>query len=236
MVTMNMVELLDGEYVYVGQDVITNNETQETSNVTLGTFTTEVMLQQVQLAFTIDEDAVEEVEKSSAKLVANDSVIRISYDNTVETGLYYAYAYGELQVVSSMVSDAIQYASANVGSVVNSSNKYVWRSGYRDLTYTLTNYTDLKTRMTNGESAIQIVAESANYNVVSYTGCTTEQMCYLINNGQLIAAKLEDDSWVLLVGYTGTTMYYINSEGTKVSATMTTLDAEVIELIGNGIF
>lgn len=236
MVTINLVEQEVDEYVYAGQDVITNNAVQEAEGVAISTYTTENLLQQVRLEITVDSDVLEDLAIAKVQLIENDAIIRISYENQVESGMYFAYAYGQIQVISSMASDAIQYASANVGVVVNSNHEYVWRSGYRDLTYTVSNYSDLVSRMSGGESAIDIVSDSANQNVVSYTGCTTEQMCYLINNGQVIAAKLDDDSWILLVGYTGSTMYYLDESGSKHSITMTTLDGQIMELIGDGIF
>ncbi|MFI3172249.1 MAG: hypothetical protein R3Y58_07785 [Eubacteriales bacterium] len=214
MMTMNLVHKEDGVYVYGGQDLITNNEVVEENSITLDQSFTRI----------------------SPILIANEEAISITYDNIPIDDMYYAFAYGELQVESSMASEAIQYASANTGAVVNENQVYVWRSGSRDLKYSLSNESSLATRLSQGESAIDIVAQSANQNVVSYTGCTTEQMCYLINQEQLIAAKLVDDSWILLTGYNGDTMYYRDQNGERVSISMSKLDASIKELIGDGMF
>lgn len=237
MVTMNLLEIQDEQYVYAGQDVITNNEVKVTETISLTTSSSEKYLRQVVLTIDIEENSLEEgVAVLGAQLVLNPDTISISYDMEIDEETYYAYAYGKLQVISTMASDAIQYASANMGAVINDRQEYVWRSGNRDLTYTVSNYSTIAARMENGETAIEIVSAWANQNPVSYTGCTTEQMCYIINQGQVIAAKLEDETWIMLIGYTGSTMYYLNESGTKQSMYMSTLDGKVIELIGDGIY
>lgn len=239
MITMTLVEKEEGVYVYVGQDVITNNQVTVTENGSIITYNTEQKQEQKKLSFSLNLDAEmdpDDMKVTVAQLAYSEDTIHISYESSEVEEMYYAYAYGGLQVQSITASDAIKYASENIGAVVNEDMTYVWRSGSRDLTFTVSNYSSYVSRMSGGESAIEIVAESANQNVVFYTGCTTEQMCYIINQEQVIAAKLENGSWVLLVGYTGSTMYYLNENGAKVSVGMETLDSQVIELVGDGRF
>ncbi len=239
MITMTLVEKEEGVYVYIGQDVITNNQVTVTENGSITTYDTEQKQEQKKLSFFLNFDTemdLDDLKVIVAQLAYSEDTIHISYESSEVEEMYYAYAYGELQVQSTTASDAIMYASDNVGAVVNEDMTYVWRSGSRDLTFTVSNYSSYVSRMSGGESAIEIVAESANQNVVFYTGCTTEQMCYIINQEQVIAAKLENGSWVLLVGYTGSTMYYLNENGAKVSVGMETLDSQVIELVGDGRF
>lgn len=239
MITMNLVEMEAEEYVYVGQDVITNNATEVEESIAFVSYTTDQKQVQKRLTFSLNIASgidVAEAEIVVPKMVVSEDAIQISYTSEESGEMYYAYAYGALQVQSSTASEAIQYASQNTGAVVNENQAYVWRSGSRDLTYTVSNDSDLSSRVSGGESAIEIVVESANGNVVFYTGCTTEQMCYIINQGQVIAAKLEDESWILLIGYTGDTMYYLNVNGVKQSIDMDSLDETVIELVGDGRF
>ncbi len=239
MITMNLVEVENEEYAYIGQDVITNNEVTASANISIKSYTTEEKLVQQLLSFTLTlEEAIDvnEIAVVIPQMAYSEETIRISYESESAEEMYYAYAYGQLQIQSTMASDAIKYASENIGAVVNEDMEYVWRSGSRDLTYTVSDYSSYASRISGGESAIEIVAESASGNVVFYTGCTTEQMCYIINQEQVIAAKLEDDSWILLIGYTGSTMYYLNQNGVKTSISMDKLDSQVIELIGDGRF
>lgn len=237
MVTMNLLEKEDGTYVYAGQDIITNNAEKVVESAETSTFSTEKKQVQKKLLLEINANSEENTfTKKSPLLIANLETIKISYDSDTIEEMYYAYAYGELQVASEMASEAIQYASENVGAVINEKQEYVWRSGSRDLTYTVSTVDTIASRMSAGESAIEIVSESANLNVSSYTGCTTEQMCYIINQGQVIAAKLQDDTWVMFVGYTGDTMVYLNQNGVKQTCSMSDFDDTIIELIGDGIF
>lgn len=237
MLTMNLLQLIDGAYEDGGQDVITSNQTVVQSNSRIETYTSEMKQEQVRLTFGIQESNLAEISFIEAQMVESEDQIKIAHiSSESEKVLYYAYAYGALQVVSETASDAIQYASQNIGAVINSDHEYVWRSGYRNLTFTVSNVSAIAERMKNGESAIDIVMEWASSKEVSYTGCTTEQLCFLINQGQVIAAKLENETWVMLVGYAGTTMYYLNENGTKLSVEMSTLDGQVTELIGDGRF
>lgn len=238
MITMNLVEEEDGIYAYMGQDIITNNEVVLTDNVAVTSYNTEQKQEQKKLEFTLvlETEIEGKLEVVDSQWSIGQDAIYISYESEEIEETYYAYAYGSLQLQSTMASDAIKYASENVGAVVNQNLEYVWRSGSRDLTFTVSNYSDYASRISSGESAIEIVAESASQNVVFYTGCTVEQMCYIINQGQVIAAKLEDDSWILLIGYTGETMYYLNENGAKSSISMSKLDVQVIELVGDGLF
>ena len=217
MVTMNLLEKTDIEYLYAGQDVITNNEEVE--------------------AITAQGDVdPADIKTETAILIQNLDSIQIAYDTSSRSNMYYAYAYGDLQVMSAMPSKAIQYASEHMGMVVNEHQEYVWRSGSRDLRYMSTNVAEYANRLSSGESAIEIVAGLANQQVVSYTGCTVEQMCYLMNQRQMIAGKLQDDSWILLVGYNGATMTYLDSYGSKYTIEMYKLEEKIEELIGDGIF
>lgn len=239
MITLSLVEQVEDSYVYTGLDVITNNEATVAGNMDVDSYSTDQKQVQKVLTFSLETDAVEDGTTAhviEAKMAYSNEKIAISYDSEQVEETYYAYAYGELQLQSTLASDAIKYASENTGAVVNEDLGYVWRSGSRDLTFTVSKYASYVSRMSAGESAIEIVSEAASQNVVFYTGCTTEQMCYIINQEKVIAAKLEDDSWVLLVGYTGSTMYYLNENGTKISVGMDTLDSEVIELVGDGLF
>ena len=201
MVTMNLLEKTDTEYLYAGQDVITNNEEVE--------------------SITPQGDVnPADIKTETAILIENLDSIQIAYDTGSRSNMYYAYAYGDMQVMSVMPSKAIQYASEHMGMVVNEHQEYVWRSGSRDLRYISANVAEYANRLSGGESAIEIVAGLANHQVISYTGCTVEQMCYLMNQGQMIAGKLQDDSWILLVGYNGSTMTYLDSYGSKYTVEM----------------
>lgn len=241
MITMNLVQEDNGIYVYNGQDVMTNNVVENTENVEIISYSTDIKQVQKLLSFTltteIEEEQQDELLVVYPQMALSEDAIYISYELDLSTSeMYYAYVGGKLELQSTMASDAIQYASVNIGAVVNENMEYVWRSGSRDLTFTVSKYSDYKTRMANGESAIEIVSESANQNIVFYTGCTIEQMCYIINQEQVIAAKLNDGSWILLVGYTGNTMYYLNENGVRESAYMSTLDTKIVELVGDGLF
>ncbi len=231
-VDLALVQIKDGYYIYGGKDIVTNNVTQEDSKVSIKTYKTDRKLSQKRLEIGSDIDT-ETVEIQSADMAEKTNAYKVSYDISKENKGYYVYAYGEMTKAYQLPSDAIRYASEHNGSVLNGKQQYVWRSGSRDLTFYSSNKSDWVRRLRNDENILDIMASYTPDQVVNYTGCTMEQMCYLINNGQVIAAK-KDGNWILLFGYTGNNMYYLNEAGDTYFMNMSTLGNQVQYMIGNG--
>ncbi len=229
-----LVEEIDGIYEYGELDLVTNNVTQASSKVSISQYSTTIKLAQQMLELSSSID-VENIIINSAVLAEKIDALNISYDISQDSSGYYVYAYGELFGSFEQESDAIVCASANYGAVVNGEQEYVWRSGSRDLTYYSSSKSDWVSRLQGGEDVLSILTSYAVDNIMNYTGCTTEQMCYLINTGHIIAAK-KNDEWILLFGYTGSTMYYLDEAGDTYFMTMTTLDNQIQYMIGDGYF
>lgn len=231
-IVLNQVVVEDGIYVSNGEDYITNNEASTSASVTTDTFSGNEKQTEKRLSFTSD------IAETTAEVMhpirsENLDAIQINCEEIETEEMYHVYMYGKLALNTADVSEAIQLASDNYGVVTNDSQKYVWMRGNRSLTYSLSNITELQSQLQSGTSALQIILDATKESVSNYTGCTTEEMCYIMNQGQPIAVKFNDGSWNLLVSYTSSTMTYLNSKGTSVTANTTDLDSLIVEMVGS---
>ena len=71
--------------------------------------------------------------------------------------------------------------------VVDSCQNYVWERGNRNLQYSITDKDDvlntIKDRLKNQEKPIDILKDVNNGEAYDLTGCTTEEILYIINQG-----------------------------------------------------
>ena len=125
---------------------------------------------------------------------------------------YYVYGHGEIQGVYTKAGDAIKKANDYNGVVVDSSQDYVWERGNRNLQYSITEKDDvlntIKDRLKNQEKPIDILKDINDGAAYDLTGCTTEEILYIINQGRPVIAMLDSQNAVILVGYSDTNVVY----------------------------
>ncbi len=231
-IVLNQVVVQDGIYVSNGEDYITNNEAVPSASVSTETFSGNEKQTEKRLSFTSDITEMK-AETMHPVMSENPDAIQVNCEAIETEEMYHVYMYGKLALNTADVSEAIQLASDNYGVVTNDNQKYVWMRGNRSLTYSLTNISELKAQLQSGTSALQIILDATQGSVSNYTGCTTEEMCYIINQGQPIAVKFKDGTWNLLVSYTSSTMTYLNASGSSVTDSMTDLDSLIVEMVGS---
>lgn len=235
MVVIDLVYLKDGVYMTADEDYITNNMDITTQQVEQSyTIIGDVgQVQVLKLQRTIPEDGIEIL---NAKIIYNGDALTVAYQKTEPDTKYYVYAFGDMVEEFDKVGEAIKLASPNYGSVIDQNQNYVWRRSARALRYTSSMESGLKTKLKSGMSAMDILTDMAGTNIITYTGASVEQMCYLINKGQVIACRFTDGSWGVFVGYTVDNIYYLNESGSRISTNMNRLDGSVVELVGTGIY
>ena len=125
---------------------------------------------------------------------------------------YYVYGHGEIQGVYTKAGDAIKKANDYNGVLVDSSQDYVWERGNRNLQYSITEKDDvlntIKDRLKNQEKPIDILKDINDGAAYDLTGCTTEEILYIINQGRPVIAMLDSQNAVILVGYSDTNVVY----------------------------
>lgn len=125
---------------------------------------------------------------------------------------FYVYGMGELIEIYDKAAYAIQKANEVSGVVISSEQQYVWERGNRDLVYSA----DVSTFRTEGDetslAACERYMEQYEAHQVDLTGCTLEQVLYVINRGCPVITLIGSDHAVLLTGYTTTDITYIDPE------------------------
>ena len=202
----------DGDtYTATAPDYITNNEQKTKSNIALETYATDLKQTQVRLTYN-DGVADKEPKVLKPKQILFERPQTITFSDKDAPEKYYVYGHGDIQGVYTKAGDAIKKANDYNGVVVDSSQNYVWERGNRNLQYSITDKDDvlntIKDRLKNQEKPIDILKDVNNGEAYDLTGCTTEEILYIINQGRPVIAMLDSQNAVILVGYSDTNVVY----------------------------
>lgn len=211
MVTLNRVKKSGNVYQSTDQEFITNNEERSDSTIALESYTTERMQSQMRLTF---ENGIKDTEPKVLRpneLVSGEP-LTITLGGGSEGVKYYVYGMGELEGIYDRAGYAIQEAEEISGVVISSDQAYIWEKGNRDLAYS----TEAETfRRQDGELSLEACErymEQYNAHQVDLTGCTLDQVLYVINKGCPMIALTNADHAILLTGYTRTDITYIDPD------------------------
>lgn len=209
LVTLNRVVKNGNVYNATMQEFITNNEERNDSTITFESYTTDRMQTQMRLTFGEGLENTEPAVLRPNQLVSGEPLtITISGDN--DSVKYYVYGMGELEGIYDRAGYAIQRAQQVSGVVISSDQAYVWETGNRDLAYS----TDAAAfAVQEGETSLaacERYMEQYDAQRVDLTGCTLEQVLYVINKGCPVIALTDASHAILLTGYTRTDITYID--------------------------
>lgn len=201
-------------YHSTAEDYITNNEEKEESNISLESYVTSLKQRQMRLVY---QDGIEDTEPKhlKPKQVLDGKPKTFSFDEKQKSGeQYLVYGYGELKGIYDRAGEAVVQADAYNGVVVTSKQAYVWERGNRDLQYTITEkdalIVSMRERLKNGEAPVDVVKQLQERESFDLTGCTVEELMYIINQGQPVIAMTDAKTAVILVGYTESTVTYVD--------------------------
>lgn len=201
-------------YTATVEEYISNNEEQKESNIYLDSYITELKKKQMRLTY---EDGISDKEPKvlKPKQVLFENPTTITFDYNEKEKQYYVYGCGKLQGSYEKAGDAIQKADLFGGVVVDQNQSYIWERGNRDLKYTIDNSEEvaaqLKNKLNEGASPIEVIKESGSGRALDLTGCTSEQLAYIINQGKPIIGIGKDGKSIILVGYTETDIIYVDA-------------------------
>lgn len=145
------------------------------------------------------------------QLASKNELEMVLADNS-ESVKYYVYGVGELAGIYDKASYAIQKAQQISGVVISSDQKYVWEKGNRDLAYSIEDVTLSKEGEETSLEACERYMKTYDAQKVDLTGCTLDQVLYVINRGCPVIALTSADHAILLTGYTKNDITYIDPE------------------------
>ncbi len=216
----------DGEgYASTAKDYITNNDQQKESNITLETYLTDLKGTQVRLIYT-EGISDQNPRVLNPKQVMYENTVELSFDEkkSEAASKYYVYATGTLQKIYNRAATGIQAADSLYGVVVDENQQYIWERGNRDLYCELDtskeSITKLKSALNQGKSAVDAVGEINDGKVLDLSGCSVEELLYIIDQGNPVVAMLDSNTSILLVGYDDSNVYYLglsDEESTEIT-------------------
>ncbi|WP_122644235.1 C39 family peptidase [Luxibacter massiliensis] len=225
LVTLNRLTKSGDVYTGTSQDYISNNEERRESNITLESYTTELKEKQMRLTYT-DGIPDQSPKLLRPKQVMLNKPMTIAFDGKVKTDKFYVYGMGELIEIYDKAAYAIQKAEQVSGVVISSEQSYIWEKGNRDLVY----YTDMQAfKKGDGQTSIEaceVQMEQYGAKRVDLTGCSLDQVLYVINKGLPVIAMTDSSHAILMTGYTTTDVTYINpDDGSQNTVSLTDMEA-----------
>lgn len=223
LVTLNRVQKSGDRYQSASQEYITNNTERKETKVTPETFSTDSVGKQLRLTLS---DKAEEAELKFVKAdyVADGKTLELTLDESSDALRFYVYGMGMFAGIYDRAGDAIQAAETLSGVVVSSDQRYVWERGNRDLSYSTEAQAFSKEGDETSLEACERYMQSYNAQKIDLTGCTLEEVLYVVNKGCPVTALVSADHAVLLTGYTTTDITYIDpdtaAESTVAMSTM----------------
>lgn len=225
MVTVNRV-IKNGEiYTGTSPDYLTNNEERKEQSISLESFSTELKEKQMRFTF------AEEIKELTAKILRPkqllaENPITISFDDKVKGEKYYVYGVGKLVAVYDKAAYAIQKAEAISGVVISSEQSYVWEKGNRDLVYYTETQAFHKAEDRTSLDACTDYMKQYGAKRIDLTGCTLNQVLYIINKGMPVIAMTDSSHAILLTGYSIDSVTYVDPDsGAEQTVSMDEMNA-----------
>ncbi len=213
MITLNRVTKEGASYTRAPEDYITNNEEKDESNIYAETYVTELKETQVRLIY------VDGISDKNPKLLKPKQVLRenskeIVFDNENAKEKYYVYGHGELQDICDSAGKAIQKADEMGGVVVSDRQSYIWVRGNRDLKYSMEGkdgeIDGICNELNSGKTPVEIMNQISDGKSTDLTGCTAEQLLYIVNQDIPVIGMLDISRAVILVGYGEAFVTYVD--------------------------
>lgn len=236
MITLSRAKKEGNTYTGISDDYVTNNEEKEESNIYLESYVTELKETQYRLTY---DDGISDKEPKvlKPKQVLFENPTAITFDDIKLSDKCYVYGYGELQGVFKKAGAAIQKANEYNGVVISAEQSYIWERGNRDLQHTISGndseIQSIRDRLNENESPIDIMNDISNGKGLDLSGCTAEELLYIINKDTPVVAMLDSSSSIILTGYTESTVSYIETAtGERKNAPYSSID-EMTKASGN---
>lgn len=244
MITMERAVKNGNGYKNTTQDSITNNEGKKEKEIQLEKISSKSKGFQMRLT---DENGIADRNPKllKPKQMLFERAVMIDFEKSELEGSYYVYGLGKLQGIYDKAGIAIGKADTVRGVVVTSNQTKMWERGNRMLSYQIEDISPLavnpgesslsaclrqmfsyeqqnvnvQAELSKGKSVLDLLGEYSGGEAVDLTGCTLEQLCYLVGKGTPVLAMTGMDRAILLTGYSEDSFTYIDpSSGKKVTA------------------
>lgn len=213
MITLNRATKNGETYTKTAPDYITNNKEKKESNIYLESYATELKETQRRLTF---ENGISDKEPKvlKPKQVLFETPSVVTFDESEPKKKYFVYGHGELQGSYGKAGEAVRAADAISGVVVAEDQTYVWERGNRNLQHTISDKDEIiegiRAKLAAQQPPAEVMKEINGGSYMDLTGCSTEELLYLIGMDRPVVAMLDSVYAVILVGYDDSSVTYVD--------------------------
>lgn len=219
MITLSRVSKNGGVYADADADYIISSEEKEENNITLESYVTDLKKTQRRLTFA---DGIQDTEAKllNPKQELDRDPALPEFEDTPQEHGYCVYGLGRLQGIYKEAGEAIQSADETSGVVIAPGGQYVWERGNRYLAYQITGQDELfdviRSGLREGKPPMEIVNGISEDKGMELTGCSADQISYLINQGTPVIGVRAGEPALILVGYDEYRVIYIDMSDEKI--------------------
>lgn len=233
--SLHRVVRSDEHYQDTTSDYITSNQKIDESNISVASYKDSVRGTLKRLEYA---DGIRDLDAKvlKPKYVLQEKCPSVQLDEAKMKGKFYVYALGHLQGVFDVAGDAIADANEREGVAVSSRQLSIFERGNWPNAYEISAMDafqmeegetsmeaclqkilmkegvemDVSGELDAGKSPEEILSEYSGGEGLNLTGCTMEELSYLISDDQAVIAMIGEDQAVLLTGYNKTNIAYVD--------------------------
>jgi hypothetical protein len=261
-ITVDLLQNQDGQYVRSGTDTIMNREADSEENIAVVSTVTDVKETQMQLSSkkAINEKKTRQI-TSKQVILEEPRLVDLELEENEER--FYVYVKGDVLLATDSISEAILLANDQMGVVLNTTQQYVWmrarKTSQTAFSQLAPNDADadagsvvkcisamlmrkgegicVSTLVENGQTPKEILENTLKDSMVlDLTGCSVEEIIFYVSSGSPVFAMTDQDNAVLVVGYTSSTISYYDPQTQEINAVSWDFAAEKFESAGNIFF
>ena len=209
LVTVSLARRQGDTYIASGTDYITRSTPEEAAEITLESYSTETLETQMELVFP-QEIADPEPRILRPMLTADSTPLVLpEAEEAGDTFAFYVYGLGRLLGVYDQASYAISVADQAGGVVTLAHQVLLWEAENRAVSVDLGIPPFRADGRTTLEACLDYL-EEAETAPVDLTGCTLEQILYVLGEGHPVIALTENQEAVLLTAFDTDTITFID--------------------------
>lgn len=215
----------NGNFIPAEKDIITNNTAATQKELTLSFIATELKKKEIGLNLTANAGTGDYNTSYTKEVIYIDGKDLELLELNGNTYLYYIYGKGQLLDAVNNITEAIQQADAAAGAVLDSAGRYIWMRGGQKKEALISNISIIPSEentiasalngmlkyagvtidaielLNSGKTSLEILNIALEGRGMDLTGCTLKQVLYFVSEGKPVLARMENNSYVLIIGY-----------------------------------
>lgn len=225
----------DGNFEAIVVDYITSNVSDSKESLSLDVVVTELKKKEIWMNISgKDGDVKLAVDKTEAVYFEDNKIVLLPTGEDAKNR-YFVYSKGAYQKSFDKVSDAIWFANEEMGIVTDYQGRYIWKRGNSYTSRTISGVTiqadeentlaacmdavfkklgvatASKNLLAEGNLVEAIFKSQGDYDCLYLNGVPLEQVLYCVNEGRLVIGKIDENEYVVIIGYDSTNVILLSA-------------------------